>query len=342
VGEKEGVEVVFKKVNAEGGIDGRKLKLIALDDYYDPIRAGKNVRELVNKDHIFAFLGNMGSATSLVTLPIILNNKILLFAPVTGNEIYRKNPPDHYVFNLRASLREEVDSLIQIALSKGVKPNEFALFIQNDSFGNAVYDGAIKAFKKLGYPNPEDLPVGRFNRMTVNVEDALATIIPEQKVKIKAFILGGNFVSNANFIKLAKQEFPDAIFLSVSGRIDPSNLDKKDEKNIIVTQLVPYYNADLPGIKQYRDDLTKYANGIKPSFENLEGYLSAKIFVMVLKKAAIKNNLTTEGVIDALESMQHIDLGINQDIMFNKYHHNGLNITWPMVIENKQFIPFKK
>jgi len=41
VGEKEGVEVVFKKVNAEGGIDGRKLKLIALDDYYDPIRAGK-------------------------------------------------------------------------------------------------------------------------------------------------------------------------------------------------------------------------------------------------------------------------------------------------------------
>ncbi len=339
-GVRVGIQVYFDKINATGGIEGKKLELIALDDAYDPLTAAKNVHELLDKNRVFAFMGNMGSAPAIVTLPIIDENKVILFAPITGNNIYRKIPPDHYVFNFRASLDEEAAALVNGLLSIGIKPDEIAFFTQQDSFGQNVYHGATSALKAAGYAQPEKLAYATFVRGTLNVEDALTRIIRYAKVPLKAFILGGNYSTNAKFIKLAKKEYPNALFLSVSGRVNPSDFNINEEKNIITVELVPDLSSNLPAIIEFQNDMIKYGKGAKPDTNNLEGYLSAKLFVRALKKAAERNELNTEGVIKVLENMNDIDIGIGINLGFDKNHHQALRKVWPVLLKNGKFVPF--
>jgi len=339
-GVKIGVSVYFAKINAAGGINGRKLVLIALDDAYDPIRAANNVRQLINPK-IFAMIGNMGSAAGEVTEPIVDAADTLLFAPITGNAVYREVPPDRNVFNFRASLKEETITLIHGALLMGIKPNEFAFFTQNDGFGDAVYQNAMNELKALGNPDPGKLPYGRFIRKTVDIEDALAQIIDEAKQSPKAFILAGNYESNAKFINLAHQQFPNAIFLAVSGRVRPRDVKNIDKLKLITLELVPYLDSNLPAINDYLADMKKYGAGVAPGYESLEGYLSAKVFVMAMQKAAMKNNLTRSGVAAALESMHDVDVGIGVRINFDKNDHQAIHQVWPITIIGDQLKPLK-
>ncbi len=340
-GERIGVQIYFDKINANGGIGGKKLKLLALDDGYDPLKAASNVHQLIDQDNVFAFMGNMGSAPAVVTLPIINQKKIILFAPVTGNKIYRNVPPDHYIFNFRASLNQETEALVNGVLSIGIKPDEIAFFIQQDGFGQNVYQGALSALKSAGFSRPESLPFASFTRGTLNVEDALARIMQYAKGPLKAFILGGNYSTNAKFIKLAKKEYPNAIFLSVSGRIDPADFQKGEDKNIVTVELVPNSNSNLPAIVEYREDLKKYGNNASPSATSLEGYLSAKLFVKALQKAAEEKNLTTENMINILENMRNVDIGIGINIDFDKNNHQALRTVWPVLLKNEKFETLK-
>lgn len=340
-GEQVGVQVYFDKINANGGVGGKKLKLIALDDAYDPLKAAKNVHQLIDQEKVFAFMGNMGSAPAVVTLPIINRNKILLFSPVTGNQIYRSTPPDHYVFNFRASLNEETAALVDGVLSIGIQPEEIAFLTQQDSFGQNVYQGALRALKTFGYSHPENLAHATFVRGTLNVEDALARIMQYAKVPLKAFILGGNYSTNAKFIKLAKKVYPNALFLSVSDRINPADFTQEESKNIVTVELVPHMDSNLPAILEYRDDMKKYGNGAKLDTASLEGYLSAKLFVRALQIASKDGSLSTEKVIAVLENMHNVDMGIDIRINFDKTHHQALHKVWPVLLKNGEFIPLK-
>ncbi len=157
---KQGIEVYFAKVNAAGGIDGRRLELIALDDRYEPNLAGPNMRQLIDKDGVLAMIGNVGAPPAVVTMPIANEKRVLLFGAFTGTEVLRKVPPDRYVINLRASYAEETAALVNGLLSIGIKPDEIAFFTQNDAYGDSGYEGAMKAIRKAGY-NIEDLPTQR-------------------------------------------------------------------------------------------------------------------------------------------------------------------------------------
>src|SRR5262249_35084155 len=91
---KRGVEAYFAELNPEGGVLGRKLELVALDDGYEPGRAGPNMHELIEKRHVFGILGNVGTPTAIVSLPIALEAKVPFFGAFTGAGLLRKNPPD--------------------------------------------------------------------------------------------------------------------------------------------------------------------------------------------------------------------------------------------------------
>lgn len=338
-GMKTGVEVYFSRINAEGGIQGRKLELITLDDHYEPIRAGQNDRELIEKDNVLALMGNVGSPTGAITLPIVDEKKILFYAPRTGASFLYKNPPDHYVINFRARYSDEVAATIKGLLAAGIKPEEMAFFSQNDAYGEEIYNSAMKNLQEAGYKNPEKLPYGRYERNTQNVEGALAQILQEAKNPIKVFIMGGLYEQNAKFIHLARTQFPKAIFICESGLIRASDLDKDDNNKVFSTQVVPHLNSDLPAVRDYLADMDKYSKGTKPSIPSLEGYLAAKVFVLALKQAAAKNELTREGIIDAFESLSNVDIGIGFNLTYDKTHHSSIHESWAIIYNNGEFVP---
>ena len=335
---KEGIQTYFNKINSAGGIDGRKLDLIALDDAYVPIRAAENVRNLIEKENVIAILGNTGTPTAVIVLPIITQLKTLLFAPHTGGIFLEKNP---YVLNFRANYADEVTTMIKGLLSAGIKPDEIAFFSQSDAFGDSIYQSGMRALKASGYANPETLPYGRYDRDSLNVLGALVQIVNEAKIPPKAIILGGVSVPNIKFIKLAEQEFPNTVFLIVSGLININDLSKEENQKVIVTQVVPYLNSSLPAIQEYLNDLKTYGGNAQPSYSSLEGYLAAKLFVIGLKQASLQHKLTRAGLIDTFENMHNIDIGIGIPITFTKTDRTAIHKVWLTIYKNGQLVPMQ-
>jgi branched-chain amino acid transport system substrate-binding protein len=338
----KGVATYFAAVNANGGIDGRQLKLIVLDDQYEPTVAATNMRELIIKDQVLAVIGNVGTPTAVVTIPIANELHTLLFGAFSGSDALRKTPPDRYIINFRASYKEETATMVKNLLAIGIKPDELAFFTQNDAYGDSGYQGAMEALKDSGFAKPEALPVGRYTRNTLNVEGGLAQLLAAP-TSPKAIIMVGAYAPNAKFIKLAKKEFPDALFLNVSF-VGSESLARElgtDSDNIIVTQVVPPLDDDLPALHEYLKDLNKYFNGSTPTYASLEGFLAAKLFVMGLRLAARDDKLTREGIIDSFETMQNVDIGIGVKIEYSKTDHTALTTVWPTILKNGRFVPFQ-
>lgn len=208
-------------------------------------------------------IGNVGTPTAIVTVPIANEKKILLFGAFTGAGVLRKSPPERYIMNYRASYVEETSAMINGLLKSGIKPEEIAFFTQNDGYGDAGYKGALAALKKTGYAKAESLAHGRYPRNSLNVEEGLSDIL-DADVEPKAVIMVGAYNPCAKFIELAKEELPDALFLNVSffGSVPLLKKLGDNSENVIVTQVVPHYNDDLPGLKEYRQRL-KYFDQMK-------------------------------------------------------------------------------
>lgn len=336
---KLGIDVYFAKVNAAGGVDGRQFELIALDDKYEPALAAPNMRQLIDKDQVLAVIGNVGTPPAVVTVPIANEKHVLLFGAFTGAEVLRKEPPDRYVINLRASYEEETAAMVKGLLSIGIKPEELAFFTQNDAYGDSGYAGAMKALKAVGYSNPEALPAARYTRNTLNVEEALAQIVGASKPP-KAIIIVGAYAPVAKFIKLVKKEIPNVLTLNVSfvGSAALASELGEEGNNVIVTQVVPLLNVDLPAVREYLEDLKKYGGeNAKPSFGSFEGYLCAKLFFMASQRAAAKHELTREGIIDAFENMRDVDIGIDVNVTLSKDNHQALHTVWPTILVNGKY-----
>lgn len=160
----------------------------------------------------------------------------------------------------------------------------------------------------------------------------------EARVKPKAVILVGTYAANARFIKLAKQVVPSAMFLNVSfvGSAALNQALGADGEGVIVTQVVPHYDSPLPGVREFRAALARFAPEVPPSFIELEGYLAAKALVEGLRRAS--PNITRERLVDALESSP-IDIGIGQPLQFGKAEHQGSHEVWLTVIRNQKFVP---
>ena len=331
-----GIETYFRKINDEGGIGGRKLTLIALDDGYQPHNAAINMRRLIAQE-VLAVIGNVGTPTAMVTKPIAEREKTLLFGAFTGAELLRETPPSRYVINFRASYKEETAAIVKHILAQGVRPNEIAFFTQNDSYGDDGYEGAIGALLAAGYENARKLAHGRYQRNTQNVEDGLLTIF-DSEVTPRAIIIVGAYAASARFISLARVIMPDAKFFNVSfvgSQALMEQLSKRERESLVITQVVPHFNAELQGVMEYRAALKKYSPGSEPGFVSLEGYLTAKVLVEGIKAAG--NNLSGEAVIDAIESFGELDIGIGVPVRLGPDEHQALHKLWMVEIIEDTF-----
>src|SRR5262249_23287477 len=276
-GMKAGIEAYFARVNAAGGVAGHMLRLVALDDGYEPARAGANVRKLIEVERVFAILGNPGTPTAAVAVPIAVEHKVPFFGAFTGAGLLRKTPPDRYVINFRASYAQETGEMVRgLTKDLGIRPEDIAFMTQNDAYGDAGYAGGIAALKAMGYADAERLPHARYPRNTVDVEGADAKLL-DPAVHPRAIIMIGAYKPCAKFIRLARRHGLRALFVNVSFVIGDS-LKKElgaDAEGVIVTQVVPPVDSDFPAVREYRESMDPTQVG----FVSLEGYLAARAFI---------------------------------------------------------------
>jgi ABC-type branched-subunit amino acid transport system substrate-binding protein len=213
---KQGIDTAFGVVNASGGINGRQLRLVAADDGYEPSRTLAASKHLLEQDQVFGLIGNVGTPTAMVGLPYALEQKMLFFGAFTGAGLLRRDPPDRYVFNYRASYAEETENVVRYRVKvRRLKPEQIAVFAQQDGYGDSGFAGVTKAMRALR--GGHDLPVLRldYQRNTIDVDDAIARL-RASKTPIKAVVMVPTYRAAAKFIEKTKDLVPGLIYTSVS------------------------------------------------------------------------------------------------------------------------------
>jgi branched-chain amino acid transport system substrate-binding protein len=345
---KLGLETAFASINEAGGVAGRTIKLLALDDGYEGKRALANATELISDRSVFAIIGNVGTPTTKEALPYVLSKKTLFFGAFTGSGILRRDPPDRYVFNYRASYEDETAKMINYLVDvKKVPDHGIVVFAQNDSYGDAGFEGATKMLRKRGRVD-DVLRVG-YERNTLAVDDAVAKVVDyhnatmrvgndtTRKHPVKAIIMVGTYKACAKFIQKIRDKKIDATFLNVSFVGSNALADEFKEigphygAGVIVTQVVPHFDSGATGIIRYRDALKKYHPDQQPDFISLEGYIVGQLFAEGLRRTG--RELDTEKLIDALERIQDFDPGTGGTLSFSMSQHQASRKVWGTMLD---------
>jgi branched-chain amino acid transport system substrate-binding protein len=339
---REGVLAGLERANRAGGVNGRKLRLVALDDGYEPSRTGPNMRQLLDRENVLAIIGNVGTPTAIVAIPIAMEQKTLFFAAYSGAGVLRNKPPDRDVINYRASYAEEVGTMIDGLLDDlGYKPEEITFFTQRDGYGDAGFNGGVAALKRHGLKDEKAILHVRYERNTLAVENAVASLVLTEPSP-RAIVMVGAYAPCAKFIQQCREAGLHALFLNVSfvGSIPLAKELGKTDATVIVTQVVPSpLDMSLPVVREYVVDLHALDPSATPSFGDLEGYIGARIFITALEK--IKGAPTRESIVDALEGLGKFDLGLGEPLNLGPEEHQACHRVWLTILRDGAFAPFQ-
>ena len=307
-----GAQLHFAEVNQKGGVSGRQIRLVSVDDGYEPDRAAANTRKLIYEDRVFALFGYVGTPTSNAALPIFTEARVPFVGAFTGAESLR-SPFNRYIFNVRASYYDETEKIVEQLTSLGVK--SIAVFYQDDAYGKAGLTGVERA---LARRNMQVAGLATVERNTVAVEAAVKALAPKQP---DAIVMISAYKSIAAFVRLAKKAGYTGQFYNVSfvGSRALANELGAEGHGVAISQVVPFpFSADTPVTREYQRAM-KAASGAL-SFTSFEGYLAAKVFVEGLRRSG--RDLTREKFITAMESMTDADMG-GFVVRFSPKSHNG-------------------
>lgn len=303
---KEAIGAYFDHLNRNGGVHGRKLELIALDDGYETDRTVANTRKLIDEEKVFSLLQYYGSSPTTQAMNDVFGPaKVPLVGTISGagtiRESPQKNPNNRYMFNVRASYADESDAIINQLVSLGL--TNIAVFYQNDGFGLSGLEGVTAALKKH---NVTPSAVGTVERNSLDVDAAVKAIA---KANPQAVVMVTLFKPTAAFVKAMRKigQNPQFMTLSPVGADLLANELGKDARGIGISQVMPYpFNDTTPVVREYQR-LLQSLKKTGYSYYGIEAYVTAKVMVEAIRKAG--KDLTREKLVQTLEGMGNTDVG---------------------------------
>jgi ABC-type branched-subunit amino acid transport system substrate-binding protein len=290
------------------------------------------MKQLYERDQVFGLIGNVGTPTAAVALPYALDHKMLFYGAFTGASLLRRDPPDRYVFNYRASYAEETDAVVRYLVKlRRLRPEQIAVFAQQDAYGDAGFDGVAKAMRALRGGDEGMIQRLNYKRNTVDVDDAIAQL-HKSRIPIKAIVMVATYRAAAKFIEKTRDQYPAMIYTNVSFVGSTALADElmllgpRFATGVIVTQVVPAVEGHSSVTLEYKSALATYFPGEAPDYVSLEGYLSARILVEALNRAGPQ--IDTERVVEALESLHDFDIGLGATLSFSRAEHQGVHKVW--------------
>ena len=276
-----GIEAAFHEANRAGGVHGRQLELVSLDDFYEPEAAIANTIRLIETEGVFALIGAVGTPTSRSATPVAKEAGIPYIAPFTGAEFLRNAGELGNVLNLRASYYQETEEMVaRLTTDLGIE--RIAVMYQDDSFGRAGYVGVLNALERRGM---EPVSIGLYPRNTTAVKAALLDLT---RGKPEAVIMIGAYEPVGALIAWARQTgIVDPVFMTVSfvGSNALARSLGPTGTGVYVTQVVPFPTDDsLPIVNAYLQALSAYKPDAVPGFVSFEGYLAGRLTLVGLER----------------------------------------------------------
>lgn len=296
-----GIEAAFQEANARGGVHGRLLILLSLDDAYEPETAIVNTRRLIEQEGVFALIGAVGTPTSRSATPVAAAMGVPYIAPFSGATFLREAKWQN-VINLRASYNQETEAMVaRLTTDLGIK--RIAVMYQDDSFGQAGYRGVRQALERRSL---EPVAIGVYPRNTTAVKTGLLNL---HRANPDAVILIGAYQPVAALIAWAQHTGLNPVFMTISF-VGSNALAKELGRagaGVFVTQVVPFPTDNtLPIGIAYRRALAVHAPEEAPGFVSYEGYLAGRLAIAALERCGREVNRTR--FLQSLRGTDTIDL----------------------------------
>lgn len=323
---RNGALAYFKKINDAGGVNGRRIELVTLDDANDVKRAGENTQKLIEEQHVFALFGYASATLSRPALPFVQQHKVPFIHPFTGADPMRVF--DKLVYNIRASYADELEKIVDHFAPLGVK--RFAIVYYDDVVGRENLAAVDRALKKRSYETVSKAALK--DRAKPDIEAGLKEIA---KGSPDVVILTTLYKASADFIKLANKaglgaqmasnSFPGASPLA-------KELGKEGPGVIVATVVPPFSQASMPIVAEYRAAMEKFSGKKEFSFTSLESYIGAKVLVEGLRRAGPKP--TRESFMHALDGLSSYDVG-GYTVSYSANDHSGSSFVELTVISKE-------
>ncbi len=320
---RNGALAYFAKVNAAGGVHGRKIELSTLDDANQVPRSEANTKKLVEEAGVFALFGYASATLSRPALPTVAKHGVPFLAPFTGADPMRVF--NKHVYNMRASYADELEKIVELYTTIGAK--RFAIVYYDDVIGKENLTAVERALKK------RDLVAVSFASFKDRAKpDIAAGVSDVVKGNPDVVILTTLYKATSDFIKAARKAGNGAQMVSNSfpGASPLAKELGKDGAGVAVAQVVPPPSKrSVPVVKEYREAIEKQLGKPDYSFTSLESFIGAKVTVEALRRAG--RNLTREGFMRALDGMSDFDAG-GYWLSFSPTNRNGSSFVELTVI----------
>ena len=320
---RNGALAYFRKVNDAGGVHGRKIELVTLDDGNEVKRAGENTQALLEKRGVFALFGYASATLSRPALPFVEQHKVPFLHPFTGADPMRVF--NRHVYNVRASYADELEKIVDHFAPLGVK--RFAIVYYDDVVGRENFAAVDRALRKRSF---EAVSSAAFkDRAKPDIESGVKQIMQGAPDVV---ILTTLYKATADFIKLAHKSSFNAQMASNSfpGASPLAKELGSDGAGVVVATVVPpYTQGALPIVAEYRAAMEKHSGNKEYSFTSLESYIGAKVLVEGLRRTGAR--LTRESFMRALDGMSSYDTG-GYFVSFSPDNHNGSSFVELTVI----------
>jgi len=298
---KEAISLCIEQVNAGGGVNGRPLRLTALDDGHVPERTAANTRALLQDHQAFALLGYYGDESTAAAQQVYAPAKVPLIGAVSGAESLRR-PMNRYTFHLRAGYGDETAAIVKQMVTIGIR--RVAVLYQDDNFGKSGLAGVVGGLKLHGLA---PVAIATVERNSVELARAAATVAkadPQAVVLVTLYKQAAEFIQNMH--KAGQR--PRYLAVSTVGADQLISLMGERARGIGVSQVMPFpWNDTVPVVKEYQQLIAKNDTEATFSYIGLEAYVNAKLLVEGLRRAG--RDLTREKLVQAMETMRNVDLG---------------------------------
>jgi branched-chain amino acid transport system substrate-binding protein len=353
-----GAQAYYEEINQRGGLHGRTISVVALDDGYEPTPCIRNTIELVEKEQVFFLSNYVGTPTLTRALPVIkryADRHVILVGNFTGAQPQREEPYVEQVFNIRASYRQEMMALVDRFWQIGAR--KFGVYYQIDAYGRSGTDGVARALAQRGTKIFAEATYVRHAKFGDDMSPAVQAL---RQAGVDVVLCTGAYQGCGAFVRIARDmgwtvPISNVSFVGseamLSLLVNHGRASGRDYTQALInSQVVPSYDdVGLPGVLEYRALMEKHnpqlPRGVRDaqqpvehfSFRSLEGFVNAKVIVEGLRRAG--PSPTRAGFRQALESLKNFDLGIGAPLNFGPERHQGLDNVYFTSVVNDRWAP---
>jgi branched-chain amino acid transport system substrate-binding protein len=326
---RDASRAVFNEVNAQGGVGGRKIELITLDDENRFERTELNTKLLATEHHVMALFGFLGAGAHRAGARAAAAEGLPYIAAVSGGKELRSGSLPK-IYNMRASHDDEIESVVRHMQQIGME--RISLVFEYNSDGWEVRDALIASLKLQGQKSASLSSIDH-EGSDFSLQSAVATILAGNP---QAILLGADFLASSRFVIASRKAGFTGSFYTLSTVGGTALIEALGPlaAGLSVTQVVPFPWTLSTKIGREFQAFCK-RNTIEPSFASMEAYLASNLVVSALKRM---REPTTANLAIALEGLPMQDFGGYQGTFYSKARRTPEHVDLTVYSRSGKFL----